>query len=115
MKGFNTPCLVCGVLVRGATKCPKHQAEAEKSRPNSLERLAVKKQRYNAEYQKVSRQMRAAARSGTVECYICGVIMSPTDEIQIDHVYPALGNQSPLLPVHGRCNRAKGNKPPENL
>lgn len=117
MAGFNTPCLDCGVLVRGATRCDRHQAEWLRSRqkPDSLKRRAIKAQRYDSHYQKVSKLMRQAARSGLTECYICGQLIAGTDDIQIDHVYPSMGNQSPLAPVHARCNRAKSNKPPEGL
>jgi len=35
----------------------------------------------------------------------------PRDPWEADHVTPALGSQSQLLPAHRSCNRQRGNKP----
>lgn len=114
MTNFATPCLVCGVLTRGASRCETHEAEAKLRRNNrkdSPARVAKKKTKYNYIYKKRSKEIRDFVQLYGSVCYLCSTPIPPGSPVHVDHVYPELGEASPLAPTHKFCNESKGNKP----
>lgn len=111
---FKTPCLVCGVLTDGGSRCSTHESlyQAKRNqRLDSLERKEKKRSRYNSQYKKRAKQVRDQARLVPTACHICKREILPSDRVEADHVYPELGDLSPLLPAHSVCNQRRGNKP----
>ena len=75
--------------------------------PIKLQARQAKKQHlYGGDYKARAKLVRATATN----CYLCGGPFTATDLPEADHLYPELGNQSPLLAAHGVCNRRKGNR-----
>ena len=111
---FKTPCLVCGVLTDGGSRCSTHEAQYQARRNQRLESLQRKEKKrslYNSRYKKRAKQVRDQARLVPTDCHICKQRILPTDTVEADHVYPELGDLSPLLPAHRLCNQRRGNKP----
>lgn len=115
---FRKPCLTCGVLTDGGSRCERHEAEYKRKRNqrlDSLDRIAKKRLKYNSEYQRRARLVRQQARAVPTQCHICKQIIQPHEPVNADHLYPELLNESPLLPAHARCNQSRGNKPLTDL
>lgn len=113
---FNTPCLVCGKLTRGDTRCADHRAEVEarrNSKPDTQARKEKKKILYNSAYHKAAKQIRGFVSRNGATCYLCQDPITPGEPVHVDHVFPELGNASPLAPTHKFCNESKGNKAPQ--
>lgn len=106
---FNQPCLDCGRL-SPATRCPEHQRaynQRQAERYETAERKEKKRNLYNSQYRKQAKLIKAIA----THCHLCGKPFTPNDQIDADHLFPELGNLSPLAPAHASCNRSRGNKP----
>lgn len=111
---FQRPCLDCGELSL-SNRCERHQevhARGERRRLDSLPKKSKeeKAKYYDREYRARAKEVKANA----LECYLCGKLFSSfekqNNKIQADHVYPSLGNESPILAAHPSCNRQKGKK-----
>lgn len=102
------PCIDCGQLVQGASRCETHETERRRRlrKPDSPERKAKKAAVYNYQYRKRAKFVRNFA----TQCHLCGEGYRPNDPWQADHLDP--GNpHSPLAPAHRSCNLRRGNKP----
>ena len=105
---FSKPCTKCGALTKNPRGfCPDCQAIADKAKEADETRKEKKKHLYGGDYKAKAKK----ARTFFQGCYLCGVAFKPGDDIQVDHLYPEAGHLSPLLPTHATCNRAKSNKP----
>ena len=114
---FATPCLVCGQLTRGDSRCQVHRAEAEarrNSRPDTPARKEKKKLLYNSAYHKRAKEIREWVKNYGATCYLCEQPIQAGDQVHVDHVMPELANASPLAPTHKFCNESKGNKAPRS-
>lgn len=81
---------------------------ADQVKEKNPDRVAKKKFLYGGDYKRKAQ----AAREQIKTCYLCGGALGEGGEpTQVDHLYPAMGYRSPLLPVHKKCNIMKGNKP----
>lgn len=112
---FATPCLVCGVLTIGANRCPVHQAEVmarSKARLNHLPKSPNKREKYSGTYQQRAKEIKRLALEQGLPCPLCGGPLAIGGQIHADHIYPEMGEASPLQAVHAICNIRKGNKPP---
>ena len=104
---FKKPCLECGSLSY-ENRCPRHLSQYNARRAerfNSINRKEKKRNLYNAEYQRQSKQLRETATN----CYLCGEPFIDRTQIQIDHCFPSRPD-TPLAPTHATCNRAKSNR-----
>lgn len=111
---FKQPCLVCGQLTDGDSRCAVHQEafrQQRNKRLDSLERSEKKRKRYSSTYHKRAKRLRELARIQPTVCYICKQTIRGDQPVQADHIYPELDDLSPLAPVHARCNQSRGNKP----
>lgn len=103
------PCIVCGNLTNGGTRCETHETELQQRKDtarNTPERQAYKRAMYGPYY----RQQRKRIIATATHCAICGHAFQQGDKIEADHVYP--GNPlSPLQPTHRQCNLKRGSKP----
>lgn len=109
---FKRPCLDCGALAHGS-RCPQHQAIVDArnaERQNNPARRQKKSQLYNYAYRKEAR----VVKQNATHCHICLQPFTSIDEVEADHLYPGVGG-SPLLPSHKKCNRARGDKPIEDV
>jgi len=91
------PCLTCGVLVDGASRCGEHarivarQIESRRDRPH-----------YRGSHRRAAEKIVKAASV----CWLCGEGARAGDPWQADHVDPGVvGSQ--LLPAHRSCNIAR--------
>ena len=104
---FPKPCLTCGVLTTGGSRCPTHQGELD--RMKELKATAQKKERksfyYNADYRRRAKQVRETA----LICHICHDGPRYYDPWQADHLIPG-DIHSPLAPAHRSCNAKRGSK-----
>lgn len=113
MRDFATPCLICGKLARGSSRCPEHEAERNakrNSRPDSPARIEKKRLLYNTAYRKKAKEIRDLVMRYGATCYLCEKPIEPGSPVHVDHVFPELANASPLAPTHSFCNESKGNK-----
>lgn len=103
MAGFPKPCIECGKLTNGNTRCDKHQGIL------SAKINAKKAQRihYKGDYRKRAK----AVRDSATNCWICGDGYRQDDPFQADHLIPTDPN-SLLLPAHASCNAKRGNRYP---
>ena len=94
---FRKPCLNCGVLVLGASRCEpcaaKHANIVDSRRDKSKRAI------YAGNY---STRAKAIRENASV-CWLCGEGARPTDPWQADHVVPD-DPDSPLAPAHRSCN-----------
>jgi hypothetical protein len=95
------PCLNCGQLTTGPSRCPQCQTNHETKRANQRE----PRPHYGNEYQKLARQIRDNAEY----CWICGGTARAGDPWQADHVIPR-DPASPLAPAHRSCNIRRANQ-----
>lgn len=102
---FKKPCLDCGRLTEGGSRCPTHQSMKQKRLD---EMRKGKRQHYSGDYKKRAKIVRDNAEY----CWICGDGYRDNDPFTADHYFP--GDQtSPLLPAHRSCNSRRRNLPPE--
>lgn len=94
---FKKPCLDCGQLTNGKTRC--ENCALEYGRRIDAKRDKTKRELYKGDYRARSRQVRQDA---TV-CWICGDSARPDDPWQADHLIPD-DPLSPLAPAHRSCN-----------
>jgi hypothetical protein len=107
MGRFAQPCLKCGKLTGGSSRCETCQKILDQA--HDARRAAVKKQtgQYSGSYQAKAKAVREAA----ISCWICGEGARVNDPWQADHVNPGeYGSDAVLLPAHASCNRRRGNK-----
>jgi hypothetical protein len=104
---YMRPCVKCSALTnnRGSLcgACMKERATIKEGNP---ERVAKKRFLYGGDYQAKAK----AVKAGATHCFICGGVFQQPGDIEADHAVPSLGHRSPLVPVHGACNRAKGDQ-----
>jgi hypothetical protein len=109
---YRRPCVKCGTLTNKAgSLCGGCLKERDKIKDGNPERVAKKKFLYGGDYQAKAK----AVKAGATVCFICGGGLDNPGDIQADHAVPSLGHRSPLVPVHGACNRAKGNETLEDF
>ena len=105
-RGFLRPCIDCGKLSRGGSRCETHQQivtyRAEEKKRNR--KLATGQ--YSGDYQRRAKYVRENASV----CHLCGKGADPADPWQADHIIPG-DPKSPLAAAHRSCNAARGNKP----
>jgi hypothetical protein len=105
---FRKPCSKCGELFNtGGSLCPACRAVYNQKKEADENRRVKKAFLYGGDYRKKAK----AVRDSATICFMCGGVFTLDDPPQADHVDPTLGHRSPLVPMHGRCNRDKGNKP----
>jgi hypothetical protein len=110
---FKTPCMVCGVLSDGGSRCATHQAifEANKrARLDTLHAVSDKRDKYKGDYAKRAREVKQYALENNLPCPLCGQSLLTGGGIHADHIDPKLGNDSPLQAVHASCNLKKSNR-----
>lgn len=102
------PCLVCGKLTGGASRCEIHQKiwEQEAEEKRRLRKQATGQ--YSGSYKARARMVRENA----YVCHLCKEGYRPNDPWQADHLVPSDPN-SPLAAAHRSCNASRGNKPLE--
>lgn len=111
---FPKPCLECGALTNGESRCETHHKiylQDRATRPGNLARRMKKAKLYNSRYQAQSKQIRATA----THCYLCGDAATPSDPIEADHLYPSLADASPLAGAHRSCNNKKAGRDVSDL
>ncbi len=104
---FRKPCLDCGALTAGGTRCEIHQKRIDDLA--AVRRATVKKAtgQYSGSYKKRAAIIRATA----LTCWICGEGARVNDPWQADHVNPSEhGETAELRAAHGSCNRQRSNK-----
>ena len=82
MGRFARPCLKCGVLTSGDSYCAEHKPV--KIRNESAERKAVKRERYDSTYKRLSKWV----RENTEVCHICGGGWRADDPWEADPLDP---------------------------
>lgn len=110
---FKTPCVVCGVLADGDSRCEKHRGEYELKKRRRLDMVHAtsdKRDKYKGDYGKRARAVKQFAIENNLDCPLCGNPLAIGGGIHADHIDPALGDLSPLQAVHARCNLAKSNR-----
>ena len=103
---FNKPCLACGSLSK-ENYCPTCKKAKEKERDADPIRVERKRGLYGPNY----RRLAPIVKANATICHICNKGFIQGDPWEADHLYPALGDSSPLAPAHRSCNQARGNKP----
>ena len=103
---FNKPCLACGELSKD-NYCPTCKKAIDRRRDADPIRREKKRTLYSNTYRKNAALVRATATT----CHLCGEGYKPHDPWEADHIYPHLGDASPLAPAHRSCNQTRGNKP----
>jgi len=106
MGRFPKPCIECGKLTSGGTRCDYHQNLV--TQLHEIKRASVKKEsgQYSGAYKRRAAMIRATA----VVCWICGEGARANDPWQADHVLPSEhGDQAELRAAHATCNRKRSN------
>lgn len=99
---FRRPCIDCGRLTEGKTRC--QLCKTARMRADSQNRDKTLRAKYGAGYQTAARKIRENA---TV-CWICGLPARIGDPWQADHVDPE--DPTNLLPAHRSCNISRSNR-----
>lgn len=110
---FRTPCVVCGALAEGSSRCKKHAGEyalQKRRRLDVLHATSDKRDKYKGDYGKRAKAVKQYAIENNLNCPLCGYPLATGGAIHADHVDPTLGDQSPLQAVHGVCNLRKSNR-----
>lgn len=103
---FPRACVKCGVLNKnGGSLCPGCEATALARKEANPARRAKKQFLYGGDYTRKAQTVRQTA----THCYLCGEPFEPGDKIEADHLFPELGNKSPLGGSHPHCNKQKSN------
>lgn len=92
------PCIVCGTLAIGKTRCIDCERKWQKNRN-------AKRLHYKGDYQRRAREVRQTA----VLCALCGDGVRPDDPMTADHITPG-DPLSPLRAAHRSCNSARGSR-----
>jgi hypothetical protein len=103
---FNKPCLACGTLSLN-NYCEPCDKSRKKERDTDPIRVARKKELYGPRYRRLAK----IVRDNATQCHICHEGYRVDDPWEADHLYPDLGDASPLAPAHRTCNQQRGNKP----
>lgn len=109
MTKFPQPCLVCGGLTTGKSRCDVHEKEYLNNRNRrtgadaSEDRRARKSQLYNYAYRQEAKRIRETA----THCHICKRAFVEGDKIEADHLIAGLIG-GPLAAAHRRCNQSRG-------
>jgi len=101
------PCLECGTLTDGDTRCPTHQAKLDnqKNAIRNIRNNQKKKTLYGgAQYRKLAKIVRDTA----VVCHLCLGPGREGDPWQADHI-EATNPNSQLASAHRSCNAKRGN------
>ena len=104
---FPKPCLVCGVLTKGLSRCEVHQAEWQTVENLRLKEMKARRPNlYDANYRRKAKVVRESA----IYCHLCGEPGRMNDPFTADHII-AGDKESPLAPAHRSCNSRRGSKP----
>ena len=107
MGRFPKPCLVCGKLTQGLSRCEQHQAEWQTLENMRLKEMKARKPNlYDSDYRRRARVVRQTA----LYCHLCGDPARQGDPFTADHI-DAGNKESILLPAHRSCNSRRGSKP----
>jgi 5-methylcytosine-specific restriction protein A len=107
MPRFPKPCLVCGVLTQGLSRCQQHQAEWQVLEGIRLKEMKARRPNlYDTQYRKKAKAIRETA----LFCHLCGEPARALDPFTADHLVAGDPN-SPLAAAHRSCNSRRGNKP----
>ena len=106
---FNKPCLSCGELSLN-NYCDVCAKAIQRRRDTDPIRVERKRALYGPNYRRLAKQV----KDNATQCHICKQGFIDGDPWEADHLYPALGDASPLAPAHRSCNQARGNKPLSN-
>jgi hypothetical protein len=99
MNAIRKPCIVCGVLVIGNSRCEQHRLEVDNKR--------YKRRGTRAHYEGDYRKRAAKVRANATTCWICGNGPIDGDPWTADHVTPG-DPDSELRPAHRSCNGRRG-------
>ena len=94
---FRKPCLDCGILVLGASRCDN--CSVLYNRTVDSRRDKSKRSLYKGTYKQKAKEVRDNAEA----CWLCGGGYRADDPWQADHVIPDLPS-SPLAAAHRSCN-----------
>lgn len=108
------PCLDCGTLTTNQSRCGVCQQKRDAS-PSQQQRKLARRMKKAMLYDSMYQHRAKLIRDSAVECYLCLNPFTQVDPPEADHLYPALGSSSPLLPAHRTCNNRKGNKSVDQL
>lgn len=100
------PCLDCGQLTDGGTRCRTHQSIID-NRKQAIRNIRNKEKKntlYGGSYRKLAKIVRDTA----ILCHLCLTPAREGDPWQADHV-DATNPESPLAPAHRSCNTKRGN------
>jgi hypothetical protein len=103
---YAKPCLDCGRLTKGGSRCETHQKMIEQR----LEAKRAERKRETGQYAGDYRKRAKQVRDSALYCHLCNEGMRIDDPFQADHLIPGDPN-SPLAPAHRSCNARRGNKP----
>ena len=93
------------MLTSGDSYCAEHKPV--KIRNESAERKAVKRERYDSTYKRLSKWV----RENTEVCHICGGGWRADDPWEADHLDPGNPDRKyDLAGAHRSCNQKRGNK-----
>lgn len=108
MSRFRKPCLDCGRLTDGGSRCVVHQA-----RVDALHEVKrAERKRLTGQYSGSYRARAAEVRATAIVCHLCGEGARANDPWVADHLNPAEhGDSAVLVAAHASCNARRGNKP----
>ena len=92
------PCIVCGALATGKTRCIDCERKWQRARNQ-------RRRHYQGDYAKRARQVRESA----LVCTICGLPPTPDNPMTADHIEPGVVS-SALRAAHRSCNSSRGNR-----
>ena len=98
MKTIQRPCIECGRLTNGKTRCQLHTRQRARLRNANREH-------YKGTYARDAKAVRDAA----VVCHLCGFGARVDDPWTADHLLAGVSS-SALLPAHRSCNSSRGKK-----
>lgn len=98
MRTAKRPCIDCGVLTNGTTRCKKHRQVRDATRNAT-------RVHYKGNYARRARQVRDTA----VICHLCGLGSKANDPWTADHLLPS-NVDSMLVAAHRSCNSRRGAK-----
>lgn len=105
---FQRPCLDCGKLSfeNRCEKCSQLWASNQRKRLASLPKRIDKSTYYGPQYQRARKEI----ISNSTTCFLCKQPLGGEGEgarTEVDHLFPSMGADSPLVAVHRFCNRKK--------
>ena len=114
MGRFPKPCLDCKKLTAGDSRCQSCEQTFYNS-PHQVQRREARAQHKASLYDRNYANRRKEIKATATVCYLCLKPYTLTDPLETDHLYPKLGNESPLLPAHRTCNNKKSNRALDEL